>query len=245
MHSVQHQESPACLESFKLDHRNAETGEFVWDLSSDEHVTLMIALAGQFGAPRLPTVFERGNPNPNEGICAYCERACSTSNIPPSANRVDHFHPRSACNAKTFEWTNLMYVCKRCNDEKDDGRFAAEFAQGYVNPRDHDVERYFSIEFETGKIVSKPNLDSSADQDIANRTIRDLRLNYDDTILNRNLPFLRRNYLTKALQTWNALKAAGKPDRVLRRWLRHYTHRSNEFSSMLIWAMDAGYFGTD
>lgn len=46
--------------------------------------------------------------------CAFCE------GIPAETGyaEVEHFHPKSIYTDKAFEWTNLLYSCKACNNSK-------------------------------------------------------------------------------------------------------------------------------
>lgn len=46
--------------------------------------------------------------------CAFCE------GIPDETGfaEVEHFHPKSIYTDKAFEWTNLLYCCKACNNSK-------------------------------------------------------------------------------------------------------------------------------
>ena len=144
--------------------------------------------------------------------CAYCQRPC----IPPyengnasihiatrdTDNRIDHFRPRHAFQELTFDWDNLMYCCRKCNEIKG-GKFPgkselteeelnhlckkAEKAgkrysdpdekHGYVNPRDKrgSAKEFFTID-EQGKIRPNAALDN-VDWSKAARTIHDLDLN--------------------------------------------------------------------
>lgn len=46
--------------------------------------------------------------------CAFCE------GIPAETGyaEVEHFHPKAIYTDKAFEWTNLLYSCKACNNSK-------------------------------------------------------------------------------------------------------------------------------
>ena len=48
------------------------------------------------------------------GKCAFCE------GIPAETGfaEVEHFHPKSLYTDKAFEWDNLLYSCKACNNSK-------------------------------------------------------------------------------------------------------------------------------
>ncbi|MCA1179737.1 MULTISPECIES: retron system putative HNH endonuclease [unclassified Pantoea] len=50
----------------------------------------------------------------SSGKCAFCE------GIPAETGfaEVEHFHPKSLYTDKAFEWNNLLYSCKACNNSK-------------------------------------------------------------------------------------------------------------------------------
>ncbi|WP_455853809.1 retron system putative HNH endonuclease [Pantoea endophytica] len=48
------------------------------------------------------------------GKCAFCEGIPAETGFP----EVEHFHPKSIYTDKAFEWTNLLYSCKACNNSK-------------------------------------------------------------------------------------------------------------------------------
>ncbi len=236
MHSVPPQPAPAYLAAFKRAHHDQTTGQFRWNLSPNEHSVLIADLASQFGAPRRPSIGESAKPDPGEGICAYCERSCSKIPGSPTTNEIDHFYPRSDWNALVFEWTNLMYVCRRCNDAKDDGAFVSNLKSdpdSYVNPRAPQAENYFAFQVtETDcRMIPNENLQSKADIEKAQRTIRDLGLDRVDTIRNRNVRLLRANYLRQIAYVLSKIPQ-GKRENLLRR----LSDRNCEFSSTVIWA---------
>lgn len=134
------------------------------------------------------------------GICAYCERLClpvTRTGNSPDEETIDHFRPQSRCPRQTFDWLNLMYSCRRCNQAKGDkwpgcGDVITETlmpASEYVNPNAIEGTRpasgYFSFNAETGKIKPADGL-SPSENDTAQRTIRDIDLN--DSSLGENDP---------------------------------------------------------
>ena len=48
------------------------------------------------------------------GKCGYCERACDAAS--DNSATLDHFRPRHRFPELTYEWTNWVFSCWRCND---------------------------------------------------------------------------------------------------------------------------------
>lgn len=76
--------------------------------------------------------------------CAFCE------GIPAETGfaEVEHFHPKSIYTNKSFEWTNLLYSCKACNNKKLNHDTQL---QPIINPYDldpHDCFTYTDIMIE-------------------------------------------------------------------------------------------------
>jgi uncharacterized protein (TIGR02646 family) len=46
--------------------------------------------------------------------CVFCECIPDTSNY----GEIEHFYPKSLYPEKTFDWSNLFWSCKRCNNPK-------------------------------------------------------------------------------------------------------------------------------
>ncbi len=93
------------------------------------------------------------------GKCAFCE------GIPDETGyaEVEHFYPKSLYTERTFEWENLLYCCKQCNNKKlnhDTYQFPI------VNPYDDDPDDYFT--YMDIMIKSKNN----SLHEITDRTIR-------------------------------------------------------------------------
>ena len=120
------------------------------------------------------------------GNCGYCQRRCDANACDAGRSpTVDHFRPLSHSPQLSYEWSNWIFCCRRCNKEyKRDNwpRF------GYVDPCAVEVaerpEQYFDYSHSTGEIVPKPSL-AQIDMDKARRTITDLGLNALDMRINR------------------------------------------------------------
>ncbi|HFO0262030.1 TPA: retron system putative HNH endonuclease [Serratia marcescens] len=69
--------------------------------------------------------------------CAFCE------GIPAETGfaEVEHFHPKSIYTDETFEWTNLLYCCKACNNNK---LSHDTLAEPIINPYDLDPRDCFT-----------------------------------------------------------------------------------------------------
>ena len=54
-------------------------------------------------------------------LCGYCEWLCWDDGNTDSSSSVDHFRPKGNPRYRhlTFEWDNLVYACRRCNQAKD------------------------------------------------------------------------------------------------------------------------------
>ena len=249
MHFVPAQLPPTCLKRFKEKYLDGDSGRFSWSLCPNEHAELMGDLSRQFGDPLDGSTSDGDPPMPQPGICAYCERECIVGNRrggkrdQANTNTVDHFFPRKEFNELTFEWTNLMYVCHRCNARKKDRVFGERLradASAYVNPREEQSWTYFSFEVEADtklcRIVPNPDVLDKKEWKKATRTIQDLRLNEHVLDKDRNLPVLRGNYL----KNLKATVARTNPD--LGDWIvRKFAERHHPFSSLVIWAHCSGF----
>lgn len=90
--------------------------------------------------------------------CAFCE------GIPEETGfaEVEHFHPKSIYTDKAFEWTNLLYSCKACNNNKLNHDTQK---QPIINPYDFDPSDCFTYT----DIIIEPK--AGANHDIAEKTI--------------------------------------------------------------------------
>ena len=191
MHSVRRSPEPGFLAAIRQTHTR-------WrDLDRPTRVQVRDALARDFGR-----------------ICAYCEQPCHwptrTSNS-RNEETIDHFRPRSRFPNLQFDWLNLIYACRRCNQSKDDGWPGADDPQRhrlltalyrprytavseYVDPNAVDGQRqagdFFDFNFETGEIKPADEL-GQLEWSMALRNIRDIDLN--DSTLGENDPSHLKN----------------------------------------------------
>jgi uncharacterized protein (TIGR02646 family) len=220
-----------------------QNGVLTWQLTATEQHQLISLLTEVFGGrPYGP------NQSRRPGICAYCERACDDRGPKESAgyNEVDHFRPRSHFNDQTFTWDNLMYVCHRCNQTKDDqfpgktldplpqwwasqGYIEPTDSDGYINPRTENLDAfvYFTP---YGEIEARRDENDLPTWSRALRTIYDLRLkDYDLCELRREQFFM----------VYASLRmASGRRESIT----RDFTRRDRAFSSFIIFARDQGWF---
>ena len=132
------------------------------------------------------------------GICAYCERKCEpqTPSGNPFREEIEHFRPRRRFPELAFDWSNLVYACRRCNQSKADSWPGFEDASinllltaedprytpvsEYVSPNESAGQRpatdFFFYDFDTGEILPSAKL-SSFEWSVARRTISDIDLN--------------------------------------------------------------------
>ena len=133
-----------------------------------------------------------------KGICGYCEKPCEpprSSGNSINEETIDHFRPRSRFPALSFDWLNLVYCCKRCNDAKSSqwpelgdqanhvlraGYVRFKPVAGYVNPNsavgEITAQNYFDFDIGTGEILPADGVDDE-EWSVAFRTIRDVDLN--------------------------------------------------------------------
>ncbi len=72
--------------------------------------------------------------------CAYCEaKPAESGNI-----EVEHFRPKSIYPELAFEWTNLLPICRKCNDSKSDYDTGEN---PIVNPSKMDPEAIFTYKY--------------------------------------------------------------------------------------------------
>ena len=122
-----------------------------------------------------PVLANRTNTN-----CWYCERQCQA--VGGWAPTVDHFRPRSRFPELTYEWSNWIFSCRRCNVDNKKDKWPDS---GYVDPCAADVmerpEQYFDYEPYTGEIVARNSLSDTA-RNRAWNTIDDLGLSKRDLV---------------------------------------------------------------
>ena len=129
--------------------------------------------------------------------CGYCEMRCSETDSPTKAPTLDHFRPRSKFPELTYEWSNWVFSCNRCNEVKGNLWPESEYVDPCAISVDERPEAYFEVDVATGEIIAKPSL-SAADKRKAQNTIDDVGLNA------RDLLTLRKN---RILQLRDALAA--------------------------------------
>lgn len=72
--------------------------------------------------------------------CAFCEsKPAESGNI-----EVEHFKPKSIYPELAFEWDNLLPICRKCNDSKNDHDTGKK---PIVNPCIEDPEKIFTYHF--------------------------------------------------------------------------------------------------
>ena len=137
-----------------------------------------------------------------DDICWYCERRCEpASEASGRAATVDHFKPRSRFPELTYEWTNWVFSCRRCNEENKRDRWPR---LGYVDPgateEQERPDRYFDYDMLTGEIVPNPALQGDAKRK-AEVTIDYLGLNRLD------VQFYRINWTRQFLEDLRLMSA--------------------------------------
>lgn len=239
MHFVDCGQAPASLQRLV---KTNPSGQPVWDPDPKDYSEFIRDLGGRF-----------------HGNCAYCERGCerpiresSPGDRGPASNEIDHFRPREHFRDLTFEWENLMYVCRRCNDAKGNqfpgktnpdnidvlrfdalrnGKQLVDLLEddGYVNPRDSDetAESFFVFDNE-GQISPNNDLDDLR-WSKARRTILDFDLNPVGGPRARDLCRLRIEQFRLVCQTLPALRSRLGNDALQRL----------PFSSFISWAESA------
>ena len=127
---------------------------------------------GQFRGD-LRTVFSE--------LCGYCEEE--------TAGQVDHFRPVSKYPSLVYEWSNWVFACPDCNNEKSN-KWPPD---GYIDPCASDEserpEQFFTFHTGTGELRPRPGLSDVQDQR-ARRMIGDIGLNASHH-LKRRRPLLR------------------------------------------------------
>lgn len=142
------------------------------------------------GEPRPPRAFwGRFRPELGKrsgGMCWYCERRCeSATEVGGRAATLDHFKPISRFPNLSYDWSNWVFSCRRCNRDNKGNKWPDN---DYVDPAATDVrkrpERYFAYDIMTHEIVPKDGL-SENELRRAWDTINDLGLNEIDVLSSR------------------------------------------------------------
>ena len=134
--------------------------------------------------------------------CGYCERRCTTSS--ESGNRaptVDHFKPKSRFGSLTYEWSNWVFSCSRCNGKKGNQWPMTGLVDLCAGPTHKRPEQYFDYLHETGEILPKVGL-TKLERKKAQNTISALKLNDSDMRRSRRRWIDRLVARLKALPPW-------------------------------------------
>lgn len=102
--------------------------------------------------------------------CIYCESKISHV----YHGDVEHIKPKSKYPSETFSWTNLGYVCAKCNGAKGD-KYDEELP--YVNPYEEDPNNFF---FFLGEMIF-----ARKDNDRGKLTELDIEINRPGLLENR------------------------------------------------------------
>jgi uncharacterized protein (TIGR02646 family) len=111
--------------------------------------------------------------------CGYCEMRCRETDSPTKAPTLDHFRPRSEFPELTYEWSNWIYSCWRCNQEKGNLWPDSEYVDPCAVPFDERPEAYFEVDVVTGEVIAKSGLSEEGKRK-AQSTIDDIGLNLLD-----------------------------------------------------------------
>lgn len=163
--------------------------------------------------------FRDGHLRPRfHGICGYCEEKVDQSNA-----TVDHFRPKSKFPELVYEWSNWVFVCRKCNNCKGD-KWPDD---GYVNPctcsMSERPENFFDFDIYTGEILPKPSL-SPERCSKSRKTIDDIGLNDSEHLKERRA----RIKLVQLLLSF--LDDTPHPD--IEQYTRRLTYRDHSLSSV-------------
>ena len=128
---------------------------------------------------------------------------CNAAGSPSKAPTFDHFRPRSKFPELTYEWSNWVFACFRCNDIKANLWPDSGYVDPCAIPPDGRPEAYFEVDVVTGEIIAKPSL-SAADKSKAQNTIDDVGLNA------RDLLTLRKNRIWQLSDALAALPSSAR-----------------------------------
>ena len=118
------------------------------------------------------------------GKCGYCERPCAGIGNTDNAPTVDHFKPLSQFPNLSYEWTNWVYSCRRCNRKKDDNWPPTGYIDPCADVVDERPERYLEYVEASGEIKPKASL-ALSEKVKAQNTIDDIGLNLLDILFYR------------------------------------------------------------
>ena len=101
---------------------------------------------------------------------------CNAAGSPSKAPTVDHFRPRSKFPELTYEWSNWVFACFRCNDIKANLWPDSGYVDPCAIPVDERPEVYLDVDDRTGEVIAKHGL-TDAGRNKAQNTIEDIGLN--------------------------------------------------------------------
>lgn len=165
--------------------------------------------------------FRRELGRPFNGKCGYCERQCEqvaeSGSLSPT---VDHFRPRSRFPRLTYRWSNWVFSCRRCNNEKADRWPAGGLVDPCASVIAQRPEEYFDYEVGTGELVPRNGL-NDADRLLALRTIAAMRLNKWDILIRRAewIREIQRQLMQAPFSEWPTI-------------FDHYTSESAEYGGI-------------
>ena len=136
------------------------------------------------------------------GKCGYCETRCQ-ANYPTKAPTTDHFRPLNKFPELAYVWSNWVFSCWRCNQEKGNLWPDSEYVDPCAVPFDERPEAYFEVDVRTGDVIAKAELTESGKRKAQN-TIDDLGLNA------RDLLTLRKNRIWQLSDALAALPSSAR-----------------------------------
>lgn len=116
----------------------------------------------------------------SKGYCSICTLKLSEIAYHNSKSSIEHIKPKTSNPLKIYDWNNLLSVCLRCNNRRDDSPYTTQ----YLDPAKYDVNRILLVGL-NGQIYT-------SNQKLLERTnymIKIYKLNKDDIVLER-LKFL-------------------------------------------------------
>lgn len=100
----------------------------------------------------------------SHGKCAYCE----SKPLHVSSGQIDHVVPKSVAPQLSFEWSNLIFCCEKCNQFKSNH-------EGFIDPVVHDPEA--CLQWAGPMVFPVTDAASGAVNEEAKFTVSTIRLN--------------------------------------------------------------------
>jgi len=119
--------------------------------------------------------------------CSFCDGFP----LDTTGETIEHFRPKSRFPRLSYVWTNLFYCCNYCNGNKLEN---PERNLLRPNGNNYSFEKYFLLDYESGRIEANPAL-SPTEKTKAENTI----LIYGLNLFNR--PFRRKQFLRRFQNT--------------------------------------------